>query len=461
MRLFAALRFCLALVVVFALTARSLSVAHAQAAFPSRALAAYVGRPTPADSGTLTLSSAGIGFESPDFVFTLPVEDIAAVEFSGTRDAFLTLVLDQQSKFARSYPSLLRSRFNSIGQQEELLIVALQPAEPVDAAVGRAKQFQAFVREHRAERERAAVGATGTDAAHSSFGKTLHVALQNKDGLLTFFPDHLQYDNPDVSIRLGLADMLHIDAAGARQTFLRVEIRPESPQRRAYATYEAFGYVGPREQFFLNFVLVPSEPIAPAFRLAQDYADYLDGVRAGREQASVAGEMARTPAQGSGPAAENSPNGKREIVRFEAGFLERHNPSNSFVNGFKAIVGVPGTLIVFDSGLGYVSTNRPTNLKPVRLPFLEDGYLKFFVPSEAIQSVRDVSVVRNLSGSEANNTYIAEIDLDRSNAFYAKHRALMAESDADNRLFLVFKSRAVLAEFLRSAPRATPARDQF
>ena len=461
MRLFAALRFCLALVVVFAFTALSLSVAHAQAAFPSKTLAAYVGRPTPADSGTLTLSSAGLGFESPDFVFTLPVDDIAAVEFSGTRDAFLTLVLDQQSKFARSYPSLLRSRFNSIGQQEELLIVALQPAEPVDAAVGRAKQFQAFVREHRAERERAAVGASGTDAAHPSFGKTLHVALQGKDGLLTFFPDHLQYDNPDVSIRLGLADMLHIDAAGARQTFLRVEIRPDSPQRRAYATYEAFGYVGPREQFFLNFVLVPSEPIAPAFRLAQDYADYLDGVRAGRERASVAGAAGTVPSRDSTSPAAGAAMGKREIARFDAAFLERHNPSSRLVNSFKAILGIPGTAIVFDSGLGFVSLNRPTNLKPTRSPFLEDGYLKFFVPNEAIQGVRDVSVVRNLNGSEINNTYIAEIDVDRSSAFYLQHRALMAESDADNRLFLVFKSRAALAEFLRGAPRAAPARDQF
>ncbi len=459
MRPFATFRFCLTLLVVFALAVPAPSIAYAQAAIPSRTLAAYVGRPSPADSGTLTLGSAGVGFESPDFVFTLSVDDIAAVEFSGTRETFLTLVLNQQSKFTRSYPSLLRSRYNSIGQEEQLLMVALQPGEPVDAAVARAKQFQAFVQAHDAERERAAVGATETDAAHPSFGKTLHVALRNKDGLLTFFADHLQYDNPDVSIHLGLADMVGATAAGARETFLRIDLRT-GPVQKGYESYERFEFTN-TYHYFLPFVLEPSEPIAPAFRLAQDYADYIDSVRAGREQASVAGNMGSSPSPTTSAPIAGSPGGKREVARFDAAFLERHNPSNKLVNGFKAILGIPGTLIVFDSGFGYVSLNRPTNLKASRLPYLEDGYLKFFVPGNAVASMRDVSVIRNANGSEINNTYIAEIDLDRNSAFYIQHRSLMAESDADNKLFFVFKSRGALADCLRSAPRIAPARDQF
>lgn len=459
MRFAALLRFFVAFVFLTDFLGRH--PALAQNTMPSRTFQASVGRPVPGDSGTLTLSSSGVSFDSPDFVFALSSDDIAAVEFSGTREAFLTLLLDQGSKFPHAYPSLVRIRFNSIGQQEQLLVLALGPNEPVDPAVARAKQFQEFIRVHRAERERASVGAAGTDALHPSFGRTLHVALQGKDGLLTFFPDHLQYDNPDVSIRFGLADMVHIDAAGARETFLRVGIRQDSQLQRAYVSYTRFDPNGAGYRYFFPFVLVPSEPIAPAFRLAEDYAGYVDAVRAGREQASVAGVSDSVPMQTPIAPASASGSGKREIARFDAAFLERHNPSSRLVNNFKAIVGVPGTLIVFDSGLGYVSSNRPTNLKPSRLPFLEDGYLKFFVPSEAIAGMRDVSVVRNLNGSETNNTYIAEVDLDRNQAFYLQHRALMAESDADNRLFFVFKSRSALADFLRSGPRAAPARDQF
>lgn len=464
MRRFAVLRLVLALVLLSALGVPA-QPGDAQSTFASKTLQASVGNPARASSGALTLSSTGVSFDSPDFVFNLSADDIAAVEVSGTREAFLTLVLEQQSKFPHAYPTLVRIRYNSIGQQENLVVLNLQPNEPVDPAVARVKQFQTFIRAHRIEREQAAVGATGTDAAHRSFGKTLHVALRDKDGLLTFFSDHLQYDNPDVSIRFGLADMLHIDAAGARETFMRVEIRQNSPLQKAYHNYETFEYAGAQERFFVPFVLVPSESIAPAFRLAQDYADYIDAVRAGREQASVAGNAAGSgagmPSQAPGAAASAPPAGKREIARLDAGFLERHNPSNKLVNGFKAIIGVPGTLILFDTGLGYVSLNQPTNLKPSRLPFLEGGYLKFFVPSEAVSGVRDVSVVRNPNGSEMNNSYIAEVDLDRNSSFYLQHRALMAESDADNRLFFVFKGRGRLAEFLRNAPRVAPARDQF
>ncbi len=434
----------------------------AQAGFAGRTMQATVGNGNAGGSGTLKLASAGVGFDSPDFVFSLPVDDITAVEFSGTREAYLTLVLDQQSKFPRAYPTLVRTRFNSIGQEERLVTLGLQPREPMDPAVANARQFQAFVRAHRAEREQASVGAAASDAAHPSFGKTLHVALQNKDGLLTFFPDHLQYDNPDVSIHLGLADMAGAAAAGARETFFSVEVRP-GPLQKAYQGYERSEFTN-TFHYFLPFVLVPSEPVAPAFRLAQDYAEYLDNVRAGREQADVQGNAGTAVGVAPPLPASASPSGsaaKRELNRFDAAFLERHNPSSKLVNSFKPILGTAGTLIVFDTGIGYVSLNRPTNLKASRLPYLEDGYLKFFVPGEAIQSARDVSVIRNTTGGEANNTYIAEISVDRSSAFYAQHRALMAESDADNRLFFVFKSRGALAAYLGLAPHAVGGRDQF
>lgn len=437
------------------------SAVAAQSTFPSKILQASVGNAVRGGAGTLTLAPAGVSFDSPDFVFTLPADDITAVEFSGAREAFLTLVLDQQSKFPRAYPALVRLRANSIGQEERLLVIALGAGEPVDPAVLRARQFQAFIRAHRAEREQAAVGAIGTDTAHPSFGKTLHVALSNRDGLLTFFSDHLQYDNPDVSIHLALGDILGIEAAGSRETFLHVGVRRQSQAQRAYQNYMQFGIVDSQNVYYLPFVLLPSDPVAPAFRLAQDYAEYVDNVRAGREQAGVAGNAGAAPVQPLAAPAQAGTAAKREINRFDAGFLERHNPVNKLVNNFKAIVGVPGTLIVFDTGFGYASLNQPANLRPARLPYLENGYLKFFVPAEAVASARDVSVVRSLNGPEANNTYIAEIALDRNSPFYLQHRALMTESDGDNKLFFVFKSRGALADCLRELPHGVPARDSF
>ncbi len=433
----------------------------AQSTYSTRTLQASVGNGGPAGSGTLTLAAAGATFNSPDFVFALPADDINAVEFSGTRDAFLTLVLTQTSKFPRAYPSLVRTRFNSIGQAEQMLVVSLQPGQPVEPATVSAKQFQGFIRAHRAERDQAAVGVTGSDAVHPSFGKILHVALRNTDGLLTFFPDHMQYDNPDVSIRFPLGDVLSIEAAGARETFMHVHVRLDSPLQKGYLPYEELQYTPQKDRYF-TFVLLPLEPVGPAFRLAQDYADYVGNLRAGRERASVEGEASSLPAQAPAAVASGAaPSGKREIARLDAAFLERHNPSNKLVNSFKAIMGVSGTLIVFDTGLGYVSQNQPSNLRPARLPYLEGGYLKFFVPSEAVSSVRDVSVIRNANGSDTNNTFIAQVELDRNSPFYLQHRALMADSDQDNRLFFVFKSRYLLTEFLRNAPHAAAARDQF
>jgi hypothetical protein len=90
-------------------------------------------------------------------------------------------VLDPHSKFIAAYPSLVSERTNSIQEQEHLLVVSLDPSEPVDVELTRVKAFQAFIKNHRVERERATVGGAQIDpsdnAAHPSFGKTLHVVL--------------------------------------------------------------------------------------------------------------------------------------------------------------------------------------------------------------------------------------------------------------------------------------------
>jgi hypothetical protein len=279
--------------------------------------------------------------------------------------------------------------------------------------------------------------------------------FKDPDGLLTFFPDRLQFDGQDATIRFPLDQVVGLDPAGARETFLMVHVNPKNKIAVAYMRYE-YGY----ETGNFQFILAPVEPIAPALKLAEDYTQYVAAVRSGQEQAMVSGSAPAGTAAGTPlTSSPSSSDEKRELARYDAGFLERHSP-NSKLNSFKLISGVPGTLIVFDSGLGYVSVAQNPSLKPARQSFLQNGYLKFFLPQTAILGIRDVSVIRNLN-TDTNNTFIAEVDLDRNSSFYQQNKALMAESDQDNRLFFTFRNRGSLNQFLNSTPHGSGARDTF
>ncbi len=431
-----------------------------------RALVGGGGFGGPKSGGTLVLAAAGASFESPDFVFSVPADEILSVEPKGARDGFLTLVLDPHSKFIAAYPSLVTQRTNSINQPEHLLVITLDPSEPVNTELARAKGFQGFIQQQRAAREQATVGAAQPEgsagAAHPSLDQTLHVTVggQRIDGLLTFKRDHLQFVSPDVTINFPFNQIQELDPAGARETFLKVHTDYRSKFGQAYINYQSY----PPGTFL--FMLAPQEAIAPALRLAQDYTQYVAEVRAGQEQAIVNGQQADAGGSTSGFAGGAAGSAvaagaeKRELARYNAGFLERHNPGNSLLNGFKVINGIPGELVAFDTGLGYVSEAQNPSVKPARQTFLQNGYLKFFVPQQAILGMRDVSVIRNASSSNANS-YIAEVDLDRNSNFYLQNKALLADSDKDNRLFFSFKEQYQLRQFLANAPRGAGARDAF
>ncbi len=454
---------CPGLLAAAMLLAQSAPHAGAQAAFPQTSMRALVGGNGlggPKSAGTLVLAAAGASFESPDFVFNVPADEILSVEPKGARDGFLTLVLDPHSKFIAAYPSLVTQRTNSINQPEHLLVVTLDPSEPVNTELTRAKGFQGFIQQQRAAREQATVGVTAADSAagpaHPSLGKTVHVVLKGTGaepaGLLTFFPDHLQFDSPDVTIRMAQNQIEEMEPAGARESFLQVKYDGKSSFATAYRKYQNVYRYGS----FL-FVLSPQEAVAPAYKLAQDYTAYTAAVRAGQEQAIVNGQNAAGAPLQPGPVAGAE---KRELARYNAGFLERHNPGNSLLNGFKVINGIPGELIAFDTGLGYVSEAQNPSVKPARQTFLQNGYLKFFVPQQAILGMRDVSVIRNASSSNVNS-YIAEVDLDRNSNFYLQSKALLADSDKDNRLFFSFKEQYQLRQFLANGPKGAGARDAF
>lgn len=253
----------------------SSAISYAQASFSDRSMQAIVGAPYQGvkSSGTLTLSSAGVSFDSPDFVFTLPADEIQAVESKGARDGFVTFVIDSHSKFLQAYPTLVSQRSNNIGEGEHLLTVSLAPTEPVDTELMRVKAYGQFIKAHRAEREQATVGASAAAAAstpaHPSLGKTLHVEVgggmgAESDGLLTFFPDRLQFDSQDVAIRFPIDQILSLDAAGARETFLQLHINPKSKLVQAYLHYES-----PYQTGRFDFKLLPSEAIAPSLALGR------------------------------------------------------------------------------------------------------------------------------------------------------------------------------------------------
>ena len=134
----------------------------------------------------------------------------------------------------------------------------------------------------------------------------MHVALRGglggeHDGLLTFFPDHLQFDSPDVVVRMPLNQLLGMDAAGARETFFRVEIDQKGRLAQAYGQYAFYS------PYSLRFVLAPQEAIAPAYKLAEDYTQYFQAVRSGQEQAIVNGGSAESVASASGAPVSAAP----------------------------------------------------------------------------------------------------------------------------------------------------------
>ena len=110
------------------------------------------------------------------------------------------------------------------------------------------------------------------------------------------------------------------------------------------------------QEHLLVLSLPASEPVNTEFAHARAFQSFIKSHRAEQEQAVVG-------ASGGG-----ATSGHTGLLPFFPARLQFVSPDVTIsypVNGFKAINGIPGTLIVFDSGLGYVSTAEiPTSSPP-------------------------------------------------------------------------------------------------
>lgn len=419
-------------------------------------------------SGKLLLDRDAVSFESSEVVFSLPTKDITAVEYQGTRKDFLTLVLDSSSKFVSLYPFLLSQRNDAYRQPEFILSISLGAKDAVDVSVRVAKSFQSLIAAQNQAAARALVGPVVINesdrAAHPFMGKTIRVVINLFDypntgiatgvirGFLTFFPENVQFNSRELNFVLPYRIAVQVDCAGARETFLRVGIDPRGKFNQQYEKYLAV------ENFHrvsaVLFTLDVDEQVAPSYKIAMDFQQYMNDLFAGRNHATT-GNSASDSSAARAETAE-----KRELGRVDVGLLEKHSPKSA-INGWKLINGIPGDLIVFDAGIGYVSKTVQPSVKPTRKQFFKDGYLKFFIPLEAVLSKEDVSVIRNRENINAStNSFILEIDIDRNSGFFREHNALMTESDQDNRLFFVFRDKSAFDQFSSIFPKIA-SRDHF
>jgi len=419
--------------------------------------------------GKLLLDQNTVSFDSSEIVLSLPTKDITGVEYQGTRKDFLTLVLDSNSKFISLYPFLLSQRNDAYRQRESVLIISLGAKEAVDVSAKAARSFQSFVAAQNDAAAKALVGPVNIDAsdraAHPFLGTTIRVVVNLFDypntgsptglvrGFLTFFPDRIQFSSRDLTFVLPYNIAVQVDCAGARETFLRVGLDPRSKFNQQYEKYLAV------ENFHrvpaMLFTLDVNEQVGPSYKTALDFQEYMNGLFSGKSKA-LAG--ASSPADSSTAPAQISEG--RELGKVEVGLLEKHFPKSA-INGWKLINGIPGDLVAFDGGIGYVSKKVQPDVKPAKKQFLKDGYLKFFIPINAVLAKEDVSVIRNRGNlNDSTNSFIIQIDVARDSDFFREHNGLMAESDQDNRLFFVFKNKSAFDQFTNFFPRLS-SRDKF
>lgn len=410
--------------------------------------------PRPAVVGHAVFGRDGVSFNSSEYLFSLPISDIRAIELKGARIGFLTIVLDSKSSFIQSYQALLERRLDSYGQDEYTLPFNLGQRERLDAATSAMTAYSAYVAGKRNEAVQTMIGKVDVSAeqqqANPFMGRTVRVFLQPYlysdvyHGFLTFFADRVEFNSQDVNFALAYKSIQLVECAGTRETFLRISLNRRDRFAELYAKYlgsdsDGMGGMIP----VLRVHLEKSEEIQPAFQTAKQFQQYVADLATGRVKAMIG--SAGTPKNADLPA-ESQP--KHQIARFSAKFIEKYSPSNNpFANAFKTISGIKGELIVFDTGLGYVSDARNPVVNSRRAGYLDDGYLRFFVPKSAILGKRDASTIRSRNNSSLNN-YIVEVEIDRSSKFFREYAALLTESKVGNVIYFEFESGAQLARFL-------------
>jgi hypothetical protein len=395
------------------------------------------------------LSKSGIHFESKDFIFDLPMTEIKKVEVQGTRKDFSTFAIQSKSSLIAQQESLLLRREDAYKQPEAVLVVSLDNKEDLSKSLTTLKQYQAVVQAAKDEEARELVGAVGPEQRNYPFiGKTIRVfVIDHRDfrnpplhGYLTFFEDRVQFASDETTFSIPIGIIQKVECAGARETFLALSINQKSEFFRLYQAYLRHHFSEPLP--IAEFQLDAEEDVRQSFTTATQFQKYMGDVLAGRVNAMTSA----APIAEARQLAQPQQIEQRELSRYNVALIEKFSP-NATINRFKVITGVRGKLVVFNSGIEYVSDEPNPNVKVSRRQYFENGRLRFSIPAAAIVSVADASVIRDRANASVNS-FIAEIDLDRGSEFFRSHGALMAESSSDNVLFLLFASRWELEQYL-------------
>lgn len=458
------------LICIFATVFGAVFVASAKAQdFPTSTLQialtdAHAGKPV---SGTLTLSTEGIHFESRDFIFDLPMPEIKKLEVQGARKNFATFVIHPKSSLITQQRTLLQERNDPYGRSESILVVSLETKEDLAKSLASMKKYQAVIQAAKEEEAKQLVGevpsGAGPQAAYPFVGKTIRAfVIDHRNdgrtpvhGYLTFFENRVQFASDEVTFSIPITLIQKVECAGARETFLSLHVNPKAEFFHLYADY--LRHEGGAAVPVAKFELDVEEDVRQSFATATQFQKYMNDVMEGRINAMIAASAVSDSASGPSSAPALSPASgqvdasapqieKHEIARYNAAFVEKFVPK-AIVNRFKVINGVRGQLIIFDAGIGYVSEEASPHVKVQRQQYFQNGHLKFFIPAAAVISAQNVSVIRDPQNPPLNS-YMAEIAVDQNSEFFRSHAALMSESSRDNVLYLLFQSQQELEQYL-------------
>ena len=284
---------------------------------------------------------------------------------------------------------------------------------------------------------------------------------QLRFGTLTLAVDGVKFDSEELLFRVPIQDLEDLKVAGFRERFLTLVVRKDSEFVQAYGFLFSDRRYPSSSSLSLSFQLGPKEVLRAAVETGNTYRSQIaDRLRT--HPVSAAGPLppataasVSTPRPPLPPAAPihssaavggvsdtagaKVPPAVRELFRLNVRYVEKRKGMSSLV-----LTGLPGELLFFEDSLGFRSQVQNPRLGPDKVPFLQDGYLKFRIADKDIENV----TYQALSGH-----YTALVlTIQRQSSFYVESKALLTDTRNDNEIvFLVpdGANRSQLSSYFR------------
>jgi hypothetical protein len=213
-------------------------------------------------------------------------------------------------------------------------------------------------------------------------------------GLLTFFPERLEFNSRDLNFALPYASIEKVDCAGARETFLTIRIDPRDEFSKLYGKYrliENYRFV-PGVRFSLEM----AEEVAPAYKTVQAFQRYMQEVLDAR-RSSLVGVVGNTGTiTRSGPPEAASAQGSvgrspaTVLLVLDAYYLEKRP------GAIMTSLGKPGELVFRGDGIGFHFREREKLSADCQKAAGND---RIFISGDSIQSayVRDQKLLPGMT----------------------------------------------------------------